>query len=70
MRKRIFEERIGIINEHNTRNNETWSMSLNKFSDYLPEEISKMMGGHYDDYEQREHIEISPTELSYNDKPT
>ena len=63
MRKRIFEERLSIINEHNSRNNETWSMSLNEFSDFFPEEISKMMGSNSDDIEQTEHIEISPTEL-------
>ena len=42
MRKKIFEERLSIVNEHNTRNNETWSMGLSKFSDRLDEELSFM----------------------------
>ena len=62
MRKGIFEERLSIINEHNTRNNETWSMGLNEFSDMLAEEISKMMGGRLD-IDNTEHLEASLNEL-------
>jgi hypothetical protein len=62
MRKKIFEERNAIINEHNTRNNETWSMGLNEFSDMLTEEISKTMG-RLNDIELTKHLEVSPAEL-------
>lgn len=47
MRKKIFEEGLSIVNEHNTRNNETWSMGLNEFSDLLDEELSRMTGCHF-----------------------
>ena len=39
MRKKIFYDRLAIISDHNTRNNETWSMGLNEFSDMFPDEL-------------------------------
>ena len=39
-RKAIFEETMKNITEHNAKDNETWHMGLNQFSDLLPHEFS------------------------------
>ena len=39
MRKAIFEEALKNISEHNAKENETWQMGLNLFSDMLPHEV-------------------------------
>ena len=61
MRKALFEERMSIVTDHNAQNDQTWFMAINKFSDMLPHEISKMMGGGIDG-ERREHLEVIPQE--------
>ena len=39
MRKAIFEETLKNVTEHNAKENETWQMGLNQFSDMLPYEV-------------------------------
>ena len=39
MRKAIFEETLKNVTEHNAKENETWQMGLNQFSDMLPHEV-------------------------------
>ena len=39
MRKAIFEESLKNVTEHNAKENETWQMGLNLFSDMLPHEV-------------------------------
>jgi hypothetical protein len=39
MRKAIFEESMKLVNNHNAKDNRTWSMGINEFSDRLPHEI-------------------------------
>jgi hypothetical protein len=39
MRKAIFEEALKNVTEHNAKENETWQMGLNLFSDMLPHEV-------------------------------
>jgi hypothetical protein len=62
MRKAIFEETLKIVAEHNARDNETWQMGLNQFSDMLPHEISKYKGARIDD-EHIENLIAPPKEL-------
>ena len=61
MRKALFEERMSLVTDHNAQNDQTWFMAVNQFSDMLPHEISKMMGGGIDG-EHREHLEVIPQE--------
>lgn len=57
MRKAIFEESMKLVNDHNAKDDRTWSMGINEFSDRLPHEMSGMMGGIMDNDDHKELLE-------------
>ena len=44
-RKNLFELNMAMIAEHNSRNDVSWTLKPNKFSDMTPEEIKSMFKG-------------------------
>ena len=44
-RKNLFENNLAMIAEHNSRNDLSWTMKPNKFSDMTPEEIKRLFKG-------------------------
>lgn len=47
-RQRIFDENRAKVQRHNARNGASYTLALNKFSDYTDEEFEKLLG--YMDY--------------------
>jgi hypothetical protein len=45
MHKAIFEKSMTRVRDHNAQRNQTWFRGINQFSDMLPHEVSKIMGG-------------------------
>lgn len=67
MRKAIFEESLKNVTLHNAKDNETWTMEINEFSDMLPNEISKSMGLSING-KLRKHLKAPPMKLKSEDR--
>lgn len=67
-RKSIFDRTASEMASHNSRNDVTWSVALNQFSDMTDAEIKRTLGGgiegesrpHLDSHHQH-HLEAAPT---------
>ena len=44
-RKELFEKILAEISHHNSQNDQTWFMALNKFSDMTEAEVKLYLGG-------------------------
>lgn len=44
-RKSLFDAQMTEITEHNSHNDKSWFMSMNKFSDMTPLEVKQHLGG-------------------------
>ena len=44
-RRNLFEQNMAMIAEHNSRNDVSWTLKPNKFSDMTPEETKRLFKG-------------------------
>lgn len=57
MRRAIFERQVQFVQEHNSRNDESYAVGLNKFSDLTNEEFASFLG---DNGQPEEYTEQGP----------
>jgi hypothetical protein len=56
-RKELFEKILAEISHHNSQNDQTWFMALNKFSDMTEAEVKLYLGGGISG-EHRPHLDV------------